>query len=90
VTCDRSWFSPDTPVSPTNKSIRHDRTKILLKVAVNLLTLTQNHLIQGKADQRTSPATFQLQIISLYIHGSDKVSEFFTINTGQDEICSIP
>jgi hypothetical protein len=66
--------------------------KIVLKVALNLLTLTltQNHLIQGKADQRTSPATFQLQIISLYIHGSDKVSEFFTINTGQDEICSIP
>jgi hypothetical protein len=26
------WFSPDTPVSPTNKTDRHDIAEILLKV----------------------------------------------------------
>ena len=33
VTCDRSWFSPGTPVSSTNKTGRHDITEILLKVS---------------------------------------------------------
>jgi len=28
------WFSPDTPVSYTNKSDRHDIDEILLKVAL--------------------------------------------------------
>jgi hypothetical protein len=34
------WFSPDTPVSSTNKTDRHDITEILLKVAVNTITFT--------------------------------------------------
>ena len=34
------WFSPDTPVSSTNKTDRHDTTEILLKVAINTITLT--------------------------------------------------
>ena len=34
------WFSPGTPVSPTNKTDRHDITDILLKVALNTLILT--------------------------------------------------
>jgi hypothetical protein len=34
------WFSPGTPVSFTNKSNRHDVTEILLKVALNTITLT--------------------------------------------------
>ena len=33
-------FSPGTPVSSTNKTDRHDITKILLKVALNTITLT--------------------------------------------------
>jgi hypothetical protein len=32
------WFSPDTPVSSTNKTERHDITEILLKVALNTNT----------------------------------------------------
>ena len=36
------WFSPCTPVSSTNKTDRHDITEILLKVALNTRTLTQN------------------------------------------------
>jgi hypothetical protein len=31
------WFSPNTPVSSTNKTDRHDITEILLKVALNTI-----------------------------------------------------
>ena len=34
------WISPGTPVASTNKTDHHDMTKILLKVAVNIITLT--------------------------------------------------
>jgi hypothetical protein len=34
------WFSSGTPVSSTNKTNRHDITEILLKVALNTITLT--------------------------------------------------
>jgi hypothetical protein len=34
------WFSPGTPVSSTNKTDCHDITEILLKVALNTITLT--------------------------------------------------
>ena len=33
------WFSPDTPVSFTNKTDRHDIAEILLKVTLNTITL---------------------------------------------------
>jgi hypothetical protein len=33
-------FSPGTPVSSTNKTDCHDITEILLKVALNTITLT--------------------------------------------------
>jgi hypothetical protein len=38
------WFSPVTPVSSTNKTDRQDITKILLKVALNTITITTNIL----------------------------------------------
>ena len=31
------WFSPGTPVSSTNKTVRHDITEIVLKVALNTI-----------------------------------------------------
>jgi hypothetical protein len=34
------WFSSGTPVSSTNKTNRNDIVEILLKVALNTLTLT--------------------------------------------------
>ena len=34
------WFSPGTRVSSTNKTDHHDMTEILLKVALNTITLT--------------------------------------------------
>jgi hypothetical protein len=33
------WFSPGTPVSSTNKTDLHDIAEILLKVALNTITL---------------------------------------------------
>ena len=36
------WFSPDTPVSITNKTDHHDITEILLKVALNTINQPTN------------------------------------------------
>ena len=36
------WFSPDPPVSFTNKTNHHDITEILLKVALNTINLNRN------------------------------------------------
>jgi len=35
------WFSPDTLVSSTNKTDHYDITEVLLKVALNTITLLQ-------------------------------------------------
>jgi len=37
------WFSPGSPVSSTNKTDRHDITEILLKMALNTITLALTH-----------------------------------------------
>jgi hypothetical protein len=40
-----SWrFSPDTPVSSTNKTNRHEITEILLKEALNTINLNHRKL----------------------------------------------
>jgi hypothetical protein len=39
------WFFLGTPVSSTNKTDHHDITEILLKVALNNITLIPNHPI---------------------------------------------
>jgi len=39
VTVAGQWFSMGTPVSSTNKTNHHDITEILLKVALNTITL---------------------------------------------------
>ena len=36
------WFSPGTPVSSTNKADHDDIAEILLKVALNTITITPN------------------------------------------------
>ena len=33
------WFSPSTPFASTNKTVCHDITEILLKVALNMYTI---------------------------------------------------
>ena len=39
----RSVVSPGTPGTSTNKTDRHDKTDILLKVALNTIALTLKH-----------------------------------------------
>ena len=41
------WFSPGTLVSSTNKTDGHDRSEILLKVALNTITLTLCCFVSG-------------------------------------------
>jgi hypothetical protein len=36
------WFSPGTPVSSINKTDCHDIAEILVKVALNTITITPN------------------------------------------------
>ena len=38
------WFSTGTAISPTNKTDRHDIAEILLKVALNTITLTPSQV----------------------------------------------
>jgi hypothetical protein len=41
------WFSPDTPVSSSNKADRHDITEILVNVALNTMTLTHKTILNN-------------------------------------------
>jgi hypothetical protein len=43
--CHGRWFSRGIPASSTTKTGRHDIAEILLKVALNIITLTANHII---------------------------------------------
>jgi hypothetical protein len=43
------WFSPDTLVSSTNKTCRHDIAEILLKVALNTIKPNLEHLLPNLA-----------------------------------------
>jgi len=42
-------FLPSTPVSSTNKTDCHDITEMLLKVALNTINQTVNHLQKSKS-----------------------------------------
>ena len=42
------WFSLGIPISSTNKTDRHDITEILLKVALNTITLQPNFIVENE------------------------------------------
>jgi hypothetical protein len=44
------WFSRGTPVSSTNKTDRHDITKILFNVALNTITLALLYIAHNVQD----------------------------------------
>jgi hypothetical protein len=54
------WFSPGTPVSSTNKTDRSDITEILLKMALNTITLStlnpesRTNFVVSKQGENTS------------------------------------
>ena len=45
------WFSPGTLVSSTDKTYRHDIAEILLKVALNTITLTPPNVKNSLRDE---------------------------------------
>ena len=58
------WFSPGTPVSPTNKTDRHDVTEILLKGALNTINylpqqpsfiFIEQYIIGATISQKSGP-----------------------------------
>ena len=65
---DGRCFSTGTPVSFTNKTDRQDIIEILLKVALNLYTLTQkivrNQKIQWQKEKKDKQTNNDLQIIT--------------------------
>jgi membrane-bound inhibitor of C-type lysozyme len=55
-------FSPHTLVSSTNKTDHHDITEILLKVALNTITLTLHFIFRNNLDKRAvNELTYQCQ-----------------------------
>ena len=50
-------FSPGTPVSSSNKTDRHDAIEILLKVALNTITLTLTLLVLERSTLWFSPGS---------------------------------
>jgi hypothetical protein len=56
------WFSPGTPVTPTNKTDRHDITEILLKVALNTIKQTNKHNDMLQIDLRKNKASINLSV----------------------------
>ena len=47
------WFSLGTPVLSTNETERHDITRLLLKVALDTITLTLNKFAAGEKKMNT-------------------------------------
>jgi hypothetical protein len=61
------WFSPGTPVSSINKTDRHYIAEILLKVALNTITLIRNHdLLRWRLSMLTVTQIWRL--ISMKAH----------------------
>ena len=78
MTCDRSGFSPGTPVSSTNKTDRHDITEILLKVALSILNQTKPCtrelllIIQFEEMQKTI-FVVKYEIVFIYYYSSTHI-----------------
>ena len=63
------WFSPGTPISSTNKTDLHDITEILLKVALNTITITSitHHITVLYHALKNCKHQFYLKYIELII-----------------------
>ena len=63
------WFSQGTPVSSTNKTDHQDLTEILLKVALNTITLIFPLKFVKKGEKNPALVVFLLLIVT-YINFS--------------------
>jgi hypothetical protein len=78
VTCDRSGFSPGTPVSSTNKTDRYDIAEILLKVALNTMNqtmpcTTELLLIIQFEEMHKTIYVFKYEIVFIYDYPSTHI-----------------
>ena len=62
------WFSPGTPVSSTNNTDRHDITEILLKVALNTINQSINHICTLKLLQMHIKHKNNVRLVSKLQH----------------------
>ena len=62
--CQLRWFSPGTPVSSTHKTDSHDIAEILLKVALNTVTLT---LTLTKSYEITAGVNYAVYLYLVYV-----------------------
>jgi hypothetical protein len=68
VTC--QWFSPGTSIFSNNKTDRHDKTEILLKVALDTINQPTNHQLKliGHELERVTKILLKIyRIDSLYV-----------------------
>jgi hypothetical protein len=69
------WFSPGTPVCSINKIDHHDITDILLKVALNTITLTIHQVTFWWDNYNVSFVLDQSPQFDFYIAGSLKKNQ---------------
>jgi hypothetical protein len=69
------WFSPEPTVSSTNKADRHDKTEILLKVALNTTKQTNSEMSHIWKEYLTSKIIKQ-----------DKSSKYYTLCVEQNTV----
>jgi hypothetical protein len=69
------WFSPEPTVSSTNKADRHDKTEILLKVALNTTKQTNSEMSHIWKEYLTSEIIKQ-----------DKSSKYYTLCVEQNTV----
>jgi hypothetical protein len=60
------WFSPDTPVSSTNKSDGHGIAEILLKVALNIISLPLHNVCDHEQEFHQYRRYDQLPLIAYH------------------------
>ena len=66
------WFSPGTSVFSTNKTDRHDITEILLKMALNTITLT---------------IYYNYKIVYIYVLAMRKIASLLSLDGKHDTCC---
>ena len=91
MTCDRSGFSPGTPVSSTNKTDRYDIAEILLKVALNTMNQTmpctrELLLIIQFEEMHKSIFVVKYEIVFIYDYPSTHIPMTAVSKLSQDSV----
>jgi hypothetical protein len=90
VTCDKLWFCHGTLVYSINKTDHHDITEILLKVALNTITLYLSHVYYNQRILQTSSYSVVVNrnchnpLIGLYVIYRHALYFLWSVNTNSD------